>query len=77
LIFVDGDDCARALHADDVLNRAADAKREIEFCATVWPELPIWRSIEASPRRRLDETRRFPRPLLWRLLRLAEYFLAL
>src|SRR2546430_14823879 len=30
-IFVDGDDGARALHADNMLNGAADAKREIEF----------------------------------------------
>src|SRR5580693_4421218 len=31
LIFVDGHDGARALHANDVLDGAADAEREIEF----------------------------------------------
>src|SRR5712664_2936767 len=30
-ILVDGDDGARALHADDVLNRAANAQRQIKF----------------------------------------------
>src|ERR1051325_400613 len=30
-ILVDGDDGARALHADNMLNGAADAKREVEF----------------------------------------------
>src|SRR2546429_1407332 len=30
-IFVDGDDGAGALHADDVLNRAADSQGQIEF----------------------------------------------
>src|SRR5207302_8423343 len=31
LVFIDGDDGARALHADNVLNCAADAERKIEF----------------------------------------------
>src|SRR5713101_4800836 len=31
LVFVDGDDGARAFHAHDVLNRAADAERKIEL----------------------------------------------
>src|SRR5260370_21475426 len=30
-ILVDGHDGARAFHADDVLNRAADAQRQIQF----------------------------------------------
>src|SRR5437773_1261039 len=30
-IFVDGDDSAGALHADDVLNRPADAESKIEL----------------------------------------------
>src|SRR5579859_646742 len=31
LIFVDGDDGARALHADDVLDVSADPEREVKF----------------------------------------------
>src|SRR5947207_12914040 len=30
-VFVDGHDGARALHADDMLNRAADAQRQIQL----------------------------------------------
>src|SRR5215813_15378320 len=31
LVFVDGDDGARAFHSDDVLNGAADSKREVKL----------------------------------------------
>ena len=61
-VLVDGDDGARSLHADNVLDGAADAKREIEFGRTVWPDEPTWRSMGSQPRRRWDAKPQAHRP---------------
>src|SRR5205085_9909921 len=43
-VFVDGDDCGGVLHADEVLNRAGDAEREVElrrYSLTGGANLPV------------------------------------
>src|SRR5205085_9455479 len=43
-VFVDGDDCGGVLHADEVLNRAGDAERDVElrrYSLTGGANLPV------------------------------------